>query len=494
MATAVAVLAMPAAAAPADDISTSECKVTRVDDKIMVSASFALDNLHLGGNEQLYITPVMADDLGHSVSLPAVLVSGRNMHYAIERGTVKATDANHPVVAMETRRLNGKPQTLSYLANIPFEKWMMGSTAEISFPIDECGCGAPKGKGEMPGIPLALNPALEMEVPFVTSVVSEIPVSIHNGKARIQFEVDRTELHPEPYRCKNGQLIDNRAELKVIGDSLEYALSDPNVEIAEMSICGYASPESPYLHNEQLAMGRSRALSEYIAERYNLPKGVSHYSSVPENWEEFREMVVEAKDITEQQRTDLLELIDHPTYGAPDFDRKEKILKTDPRFATLYRTKILPQWFPKLRATKFAIKTRLKPLSDDKLAEVILNTPDKMSLNQMYRVAHLYPEGSEEYNRSMRIAQLYYGDDPVANLNSAVTAIRAANVEGINEAEQTRLIEEADKFLAKAGDGPEAENARGLLATLKGDFDAARRHFEAALPLPDAQKNLDLLK
>lgn len=141
----------------------------------------------------------MADGLGNSVSLPAVLVSGRNMHYAIERGTLKTTDANHPVVAMEQRRLNGKPQSLSYIVNVPFENWMMGSTAEISFPTDECGCGAPKGKGELPGIPLALNPALEMETPFVTSSVTEIPVSIHNGKARIQFEVDRTELHPEPY-------------------------------------------------------------------------------------------------------------------------------------------------------------------------------------------------------------------------------------------------------------------------------------------------------
>lgn len=45
MAAAVAALALPASAATAGDISTSECKVTRVDDKIMVSASFLLDSL-----------------------------------------------------------------------------------------------------------------------------------------------------------------------------------------------------------------------------------------------------------------------------------------------------------------------------------------------------------------------------------------------------------------------------------------------------------------
>lgn len=492
---AMASASLPAAAAAIEGgIKTSACKVTHSGDQLIVSADFMLDSLRLGANHQIYITPVLADDHGHSIALPAVLLSGRNMHYAIERKTIKAEDANHPRVAQEVRRNNGRPQTVAYLAQVPFERWMLDRTAEVSFPLDECGCGAPQGKGLLPGMPLALNPAGDMIVAYITPQVTELPVAIHDGKARIQFEVDRTELHPEPYRCKNGQRIDNRAELKVIGDSLQYALSDPNVEIAELNICGYASPESPYLHNEELATGRSRALSEYIADRYNLPAGVSHYSSVPENWEEFRQLVVEADDITEQQRSDLLDLIDAPAYGAADYDRKEKALKTEPRFAQLYKTKILPEWFPKLRATKFAIKTRLKPMSDQKLAEVILTSPEKMSLNQMFRVANLYPEGSDDFNRTIGIALRYYADDPVANLNAAVAALREANEPDVAQAREEQLLAEAERYLAKAGDTPEAENARGLLAAKRGDLDAARSHFMSAGSLPEAMRNLQLLR
>lgn len=88
-------------------------------------------------------------------------------------------------------------------------------------------------------------------------------------------------------------------------------------------------------------------------------------------------MVVNANDITEKQREDLLSLIDAPAYGPSDYDAKEKMLKTDPRFAQLYKSLILPKWFPILRATKFQIKTRLKPLDDQKLAEVMKTTPEK---------------------------------------------------------------------------------------------------------------------
>ena len=53
---------------------------------------------------------------------------------------------------------------------------------------------------------------------------------------------------------------------------------------------------------------------------------------------------------------------------------------------------------------------------------------------------------------------------------------------------------EAEKLLEKAGNTPEAENARGVIATQRGDFDTAIRHFEAAGALPEAVKNLRLIK
>ena len=362
------------------------------------------------------------------------------------------------------------------------QSWMMHRDTEVRMVLDTCGCGHLYGSSVGTPSMLNLNPAPRMRLVYYSPAVTEQPVSVHEGRARVQFEVDRTELHPTPYVCRNGQRIDNRAQLQVIEDSVRYALSDPNVEIASINICGYASPESPYMHNETLATNRSRSLAEYIGSRFNLPSQKCTYNSVPENWAEFRDLVVNATDITSKQRQDLLELIDRPAYGPSDYDAKEKELKTSPKFAQLYRTKILPEWFPQLRCTQFTINTRLKPLDDNKLAEVIKVTPELMSLNQMFRVARLYPEGSDKFNDVIEIARRYYPEDPVANLNAAIAAIQKGD------------LDSAERMLTKAGNSPEAMNARGVLEAHKGDFDAAMKYFRSAGQLPEALKNKALLE
>ncbi len=454
----------------------------RVGDRFQMSIDFVLDSLKLGGNKQLYVTPVVEDADSNREVMPTLLINGRNMHYAYERRTLPGHGTENYVIAKEVRRNNGKPQTVDYSGSVLLRGWMMRPGARMRLVVDTCGCGHAYGRSPGEPWPLNLNPAPRMRVVYYTPEVTELPVSVHEGKARVQFEVDRTELHDQPYVCRNGQRIDNREQLKMIEDSVRYALSDPNVEISRIDICGYASPESPYMHNEYLATNRSRSLSEYIGRRFSLPADRCTYSSVPENWAEFRELAVAADDITEAQRRDLLELIDTPAYGASDYDAKEKELKTDRRFASLYRSKILPKWFPLLRATKFAISTRLKPLSDQELAKVIETTPQLMSLNQMFRVARLYPEGSPEFDRVIAIALTHYPENPVANLNSAIAAINRGDWEG------------AKYLLEKSGDSAEAENARGVVATNSGDFEEAKRHFKAAGNLPEALKNLKMLE
>lgn len=444
--------------------------------KLYVDIEFLLDSLRMPGNRQLFVTPVIEDGKGNRAELPTLLVNGRNMHYVYNRPGQKPEWFARYTIGQEVRRHNGKQQTVDYHSVTPLSMWMMAPEAQIVITTDTCGCGKEFGSATGPLTPLGLTP--KMTPVYITPAVTPLPVSIHEGRARVQFEVDRTVLHDQPYTCRNGQKIDNREQLKVIDDSVTYALSDPNVEIAAINVTGYASPESPYTHNDYLATNRSKALAEYLASRYHLPAEAANYDAVPENWGEFRQQVLDAKDITEQQREALLRLIDRPTFGPADFDAKERELKTSPEFATLYRTKILPEWFPRLRATAFAIHTRLKPLSDEKLAEVIKTNPQLMSLNQMFRVARLYPEGSPEFNEVIAIALRYYPDDPTANLNAAVADISSDK------------YTEAAKLLEKAGDSPEANNARGIIAVHEGDFNAAKEYFKAAGNLKEAVSNL----
>lgn len=460
-------------------ITTANFRKGRVEDSFQVSMDIVLDSLNLGRNQQLYITPVIQNG-DNRLALPTVLVNGRSMHYGYLRGTVPPSP-NYQTISTEVQCRNGQKQSVPYTASAPIKSWMLQPQAAITLVYDSCGCGIPTGSSQGPETLIDLNPASKMRLVQITPPVTAQPVTVHEGRARVQFEVDKTELHTTPYTCHSGQKIDNRAQLAIIDDSVKYALSDPNVEIASISVTGYASPESPYTHNDWLATNRSKALADYLADRYKLPAEASAYSAVPENWKEFREIVVAATDITEQQRKDLLALIDAPAYGPSDYDAKEQTLKKDPRFAQLYRSKILPEWFPRLRATQFAISTRLKPMSDENLAKIITTQPQLMSLNQMFRVARLYPEGSDDFDRVIDIALQYYPESEIANLNAAVTAIHRGD------------FATARRLLEKAGDSPEADNARGVLAVQDGNFTLARQYFEKAGALPEAVRNKEML-
>ncbi|MDE5790602.1 MAG: DUF3868 domain-containing protein [Muribaculaceae bacterium] len=486
---AIATLIVSPAAAASYPIAADNVVLNRINGgkSLHLSAGIVLDSLKLKGNEQIFVTPVVEGEKGESVILPTVLVTGRGMHYAYERGTMRGLKKYRKEydIMKEVRRDNGHPQTVDYSASVEMQPWMMTRNVRVSFRFDNCGCGVLAGTSSGNASDTILNPANNMYVAYITPRVTELPVSIHEGRARVQFEVDRTELHDNVYQCRNGQKIDNRQQLKVIYDSIEYALTDPNVEIAKIEIIGYASPESPYEHNKELATGRSRALAEYIGKyvgnKYNISQDVTDFDAVAENWGEFRDQVVNAKDITDAQRTALLGLIDRPAFSPADYDAKERELKTDPRFSDLYKNKILPEWFPHLRATKFRISTRLKPMSDQQLSEIIMVSPEKMSLNQMMRVARLYPEGSADFDKVIEAALKYYPDSEEANLNAAASALRRQD------------LKRASALLEKAGDSPEAVNARAVLLAKEGDLEGARKLLDTIESLPEAQKNRALL-
>ncbi|MDE7081722.1 MAG: hypothetical protein K2O78_08730 [Muribaculaceae bacterium] len=461
------------------DIRIENVMAWRADSLIRLTADIRLDSLQLASSRQLLITPVITDGAGNSEVLPPLMVNGRSMQIAWERRSLSGENRD---VAQAVRRRNGKPQCVEYMASLPLEKWMWNPAASISWTIDSCGCGQKYGSAVGNEIPLGLNRADEMRVAYVTPPVTALPVSVHQGETLVGFEVNRTDLHSSPYRCADGKIIDNRPQLQVIADSISYALTDGNVEIAGINICGFASPEGDYNANSLLATGRSRALAEYIADRYLLPDSICTYESVAENWEGLRAIVESRQNLTPSLRRRLLDLIDTPAYGAADYDARERMLRSDPQLKDFYRDVMLKEWFPSLRTSRFTITTRLRPLSDIQLAEVIRSYPERMTLNQMYRVARLYPEDSDEFQEVMNIAFSHYPDDPVANLNLAIALISAGD------------YEKAALRLERSGDSAEAMNARGILALYRGDADAAEEYFRKALPLPEASRNLQMLR
>ncbi|MBQ0048967.1 MAG: DUF3868 domain-containing protein [Bacteroidales bacterium] len=485
------VLACATALAANNDEQRVRCTdihVTPSSGYALVSMNMVVEELKLARNHQIFVTPfIESEQASKSIMLPTYVLSGRNMHYAYMRsGATKASGKMRYHVAKEIYVDKEKSDTIPYTQRIPLEEWMLGEDAVLRMSIDYCGCGrniAAHASEQR----LALAPASHMLIVPYPRPVAEVPtITYHHGKARVEFEVDKFELHEQVYSyvhktTRRRHVIDNRSELKMIDDSIRYALSDPNVEIDAIKLCGYASPESPYVHNDYLASNRSRALAEYIAQRYHLPKDRCTFSAVPENWEGFRQQVLDATTISETQRKDLLELIDRPTYGPTDFDNKENELINGKKFAALYRQQIHPDWFPKLRYTDFVIQTRLKPLSVAQLHEVMAHTPELMSLNQIYTVAADCEHGGEEFHRAMEVALKYFPNDETANCNAAALTI------------EQKDYNKAAAFLLKAGESDEANILRAIVEASKLNYSAARELLLKAKNTPEAKRNLKML-
>lgn len=469
--------------------------LTRVGDKLMVSMDIVMDSSRLSSNTQLFVTPVITSTSGtQQVTLPTVLFNGRNMHYRYLRNNNKALAGGDYDVVNEIYYKNGKLSKVAYAQTTPMQEWMEAEDAVMRLMVDTCGCGTLKAKG-IEDYPLNLVPKVEyvnqapnmFVMPFPVPQPDDDKVTVHQGRAKVLFEVDKTQLHTGVYRytnriTKRSHTIDNRAQLKNIDDSIRYALSSPNVELVSLEICGYASPETRYSRNVELAEGRAHAVLNYVERHDGVPAELCSYKSVPENWKGFRDQVVAAKDITEAQRTDLLELIDRPIRSVTDYDAKERELNTSPKFAKLYKSIIHPVWFPDLRYTEFTIRTHLKPMTDEQLREVIKVEPQRMSLSQFYRVALSYGHGTPEFNETLKTALKYFKNDAVANTNMAALAI------------EEKRFDDAKPYLELAGDGDEANILRGIVATNDGNLELARAYFTKAIKQPEAQRNLNLLK
>ena len=73
-----------------------------------------------------------------------------------------------------------------------------------------------------------------------------------------------------------------------------------------------------------------------------------------------------------------------------------------------------------------------------------------------------------------------YPADEIANLNAANAAMRRGDLDG------------AERYLAKAGQSPEAIYARGALAIRRADYDTARRYLTEAKALGVQQAGITL--
>ncbi|MCM1452140.1 MAG: DUF3868 domain-containing protein [Clostridium sp.] len=441
-------------------------QMTREGDNLFrVGFDLDLDGLNVPSEEALVLTPVLCNGLD-SLALPSVGIYGRNRYYHYERrGTGMISGPDETVYKNKE-----KPGHVAYEQVIPYRQWFNGANLVVKGKCYGC-CFQLLAQNEKPLLGF-MEPIFPIQPKYVYEAGDAEVTGELSGEANVQFVVDRWELHQDKFN--------NAVELGKITSSIDTVKSDPDLTITEIWLKGYASPEATWQHNTMLAKNRVAAVKDFVNKTAKIDQDVIVTEFQPEDWAGLRKWV-ENSNIDNKEG--ILAIIDEPvTDPEKDWDAKDR--KLGQKYPA-QRKFLLNTVYPPLRHTEYKIKYKVRRFLDrDEIRRVMHSEPSKLTLNDFNLAAEGYEPGSPEFNEVYDIMVRIHPNSEIANLNAANAALQSGNLAA------------AEKYLAKAGNSPEAEYSRGLLKLQQEDYAGAEGQIEKAAKdgISGAQDLLDSLK
>lgn len=439
-------------------VTVTNYTMERKGDMMNVAVDMDLKDLKVSSNRAVLLTPRLVNG-ADSVDLPSVGIYGRSRYYHYVRDG-KGYISGDGETAFRSK---DKPDTLAYINDIEYSDWMDGATLKVH--RSDYGCC----RTRLAEYDDTLGTHYEAFFPTLTFMQPKAEMKKTrslSGSAYIDFPVDQTVIYPEYHN--------NTAELARIDGTIDSVRNDKDVTITSVWLKGYASPESPYKHNTDLAIGRTAALKAHIGQLFHFADGIIDTDYEPENWEGLRNYV-EKSNI--DHREEILAMIDSDM--EPDA-KEAKIKRTYPK-----EYKFLLQYcYPYLRRTDYRIEYDIRTFNNvDEIRRVMAKHPQKLSQNEFYLVAQEYKPGTPEFTDVFETAVRIFPNDTVANLNAANAAIRRDD------------FTQAERYLDKAGNSAEAVYSRAALAIRKKDYATARTYLKTAsdMGLPQAAATLQEL-
>lgn len=438
---------MTAYAQNVDGASIDSLRLSRNGEYMVVDMGIDMSDLKVESNRAVLFTPLFVNG-ADTLSLSSIGIYGRRRYfYYVRNGASMLSGADEM-----TYKSSDKPANLAYHTIFPYADWMNGGS--LLMHREDYGCcntllAEQTGKlGDYAeAVPVIVEPYMPALAYLRPVAESEKHYSL-SGSAFIDFPVDKTVIYPDYRR--------NTVELAKIQATIDSVRNDRDIKITSVWLKGYASPESPYSHNTELAKGRTEALKKHIGQLYRFEPGIIATEYEPEDWAGLRRYVDRSNL---DHRTEILAMIDSDM--EPDA-KEAKIKRTYPEE---YRF-LLQNCYPALRHTDYRIDYTVRLFNDiEEIKRVLKTQPQKLSLNEFYLAAQTYETGSDEFNEVFETAVRMYPDDPTANLNAANTAMQRGDLTA------------AARYLAKSGDSAEATYARGAYAFMSEDYAAAEKYM-----------------
>lgn len=310
--------------------------------QVKMDLRFTAPNHYYSNQLVTLVTPrlVCGND---SVELPSIGLYGDRPWYHYMRGGTDALQSDNDL----KYRAKSCPELLFYVKNTIYQPWMDRAVLKL-VRTDILCC---QTNEEMEHYITAMM-AAKMSIVPAKPIVEE-KIYKRRSRANIGFVVGRTEIQPD--------YGNNQMELGRIRNSIESVRNDSAATTTGLLLKGYASPEGTWERNNQLAKGRIESLRHYVIGEMNVPDDIVSTSYQPEDWEGFREFVVDHRDSPQLPHADkILKIIDKQWH--PD----KKLAHIAMTYPKEYRYLLL-NCFPDLRRTEYTLKFKRRKLIEQQL-------------------------------------------------------------------------------------------------------------------------------
>lgn len=363
-----------------------------------------------------------------------------------------------PSATFQGEKVMGNDQTISYLlgghytmkTSFPYEAAMQQSDLYLTFDA-RLGNKAVK----VPAVKIAegviaTSELYHMTLKGVQPCVAQDDfqrVTEEKYDANIKFLIQQAELRKSELQSNSVQDF-----VKLLQ---QIARDKEGLNLSNVEISAYASPDGGVKLNEKLANQRQQNTESYVRQQMkdaNVEGGVSSEYTA-QDWEGFQELVKESNIPDKDVILRVLSMYQDPQ------EREQQIKNMSKGFKEL-ADGILPE----LRRARMTINYEVIGRDDEQIFEQYKKDASKLSVEELIYAAIIAPTTSEKEDILKTTTKLYPKDARSYN-NLAVLAMQ--------EGKQ----EEARAYLQQVQQLPEANANLGLLALQAGDIKTAEKYI-----------------
>lgn len=377
-------------------------------------------------------------------------------------------------------------KTVSYSGSVPFEEAMRVSGLYVKF------VGSKKAKS----VDYESNKIADGVIATATLVNNAPAAAIGADKfERITKEEQEAAIY---YLINSAQIRTKEIkseDIKAMEKFIKDAKAAEDMELKNIQIQSYASPDGPMSLNEKLADNREGAADKFVKNSMKKNK-VDEYKNldffkkyvVAEDWEGFKKAMEESNIRDKELILRVLAMHSDPEV------REREIKNISSAFST-----IADQILPKLRRSKFIVNAERIGKSDEQIRELAKSNPAELNVEELLYAATLFANNGDKL-AVYETAKKQFPNDwrgfndagmilfEMGKINEAKADFQKADQMSANnkvvknnlgavELKNGNVKEAEVLFGAATGVGNEVNYNKGIVAIMNGNYKAAVDYF-----------------